>query len=448
VLQPLAEIGRVCRERDVLFHSDAAQAVGKIPLQVDDVGVDLLSWCGHKLYGPPGVGALYVRRRRPRTRLEPLVYGGGQERGLRSGTLPLPLIVGFAEAVDLCLAELEEESARLLALRQHLWTRLSKELGDLHLNGHPSHRLPGNLNVAFAGVEADALIAALPGLALSSGSACSSEKPGPSHVLGALGLSEALARASLRFGLGRGNTAEEIDRACDLLIAAVREERERRFPKDPQQMRGKEAPPVAETKSTNITWHAGHIDRADRERLLGQQGVTVWLTGLSGSGKSTIAVAAEAALVKRGHLAYVLDGDNVRHGLNKNLGFSPEDRTENIRRIGEVAKLFTDSGVVVITSFISPYRADRDAVRNLMADGDFVEVLVDASVETCESRDVKGLYAKARAGEIPEFTGISAPYEAPLEPELVLDTNTQSVEESVAALVAYLDKRGGEQGGS
>ena len=205
---------------------------------------------------------------------------------------------------------------------------------------------------------------------------------------------------------------------------------------------------MAETKSTNITWHAGHIDRADRERLLGQQGVTVWLTGLSGSGKSTIAVAAEAALVKRGHLAYVLDGDNVRHGLNKNLGFSPEDRTENIRRIGEVAKLFTDSGVIVITSFISPYRADRDAVRNLMADGDFVEVLVDASVETCESRDVKGLYAKARAGEIPEFTGISAPYEAPLEPELVLDTNTQSVEESVAALVAYLDKRGGEQGGS
>jgi adenylylsulfate kinase len=209
-----------------------------------------------------------------------------------------------------------------------------------------------------------------------------------------------------------------------------------------------EAAPVAETKSTNITWHAGHIDRGDRERLLGQQGVTVWLTGLSGSGKSTIAVAAEAALVQRGHLAYVLDGDNVRHGLNKNLGFSPEDRTENIRRIGEVAKLFTDAGVIVITSFISPYRADRDAVRSLMSDGDFVEVLVDASVETCESRDVKGLYAKARAGEIPEFTGISAPYEEPLEPELVLDTNTQSVEESVEALVAYLDKRGGAQAGS
>ena len=195
-------------------------------------------------------------------------------------------------------------------------------------------------------------------------------------------------------------------------------------------------------RSTNITWHAGHIGRADRERLLGQRGVTVWLTGLSGSGKSTIAVAAEAALVERGRLAYVLDGDNVRHGLNRNLGFSPEDRTENIRRIGEVAKLFTDAGVIVITSFISPYRADRDAVRAMMADGDFVEVHVDASLETCESRDVKGLYQKARAGEIPEFTGISAPYEAPESPELVLDTNAKSLEESVEELLRTLDKRG------
>ena len=195
-------------------------------------------------------------------------------------------------------------------------------------------------------------------------------------------------------------------------------------------------------RSTNITWHAGHIGRADRERLLGQRGVTVWLTGLSGSGKSTIAVAAEAALVERGRLAYVLDGDNIRHGLNRNLGFSPEDRTENIRRIGEVAKLFTDAGVIVITSFISPYRADRDAVRAMMADGDFVEVHVDASLETCESRDVKGLYQKARAGEIPEFTGISAPYEAPESPELVLDTNAKSLEESVEELLRTLDKRG------
>jgi adenylylsulfate kinase len=199
---------------------------------------------------------------------------------------------------------------------------------------------------------------------------------------------------------------------------------------------------LAERRSTNITWHEGHITRKDREALLGQKGVTVWLTGLSGSGKSTIAVAAEHALVERGRLAYVLDGDNVRHGLNSNLGFSPEDRTENIRRIGEVANLFTDSGVIVFTSFISPYRADRDKVRAIMEDGDFIEVLVDASLETCESRDVKGLYKKARAGEIPEFTGISAPYEAPANPELVLDTNTQSVEESAAELLGYLEENG------
>jgi adenylylsulfate kinase len=199
---------------------------------------------------------------------------------------------------------------------------------------------------------------------------------------------------------------------------------------------------VTEQKATNITWHAGQVDRRDRERLLGQRGVTVWLTGLSGSGKSTIAVGAEKVLLERGRHAYVLDGDNVRHGLNKNLGFSPADRTENIRRIGEVAKLFSDAGVIVMTSFISPYREDRDAVRAIMGKGDFVEVHVRASVETCEGRDVKGLYKKARAGEIPEFTGISAPYEEPLHPELVLDTKAQSVEESVGALVDYLDAQG------
>jgi adenylylsulfate kinase len=199
---------------------------------------------------------------------------------------------------------------------------------------------------------------------------------------------------------------------------------------------------LTEQKATNITWHAGQVERRDREQLLGQRGVTVWLTGLSGSGKSTIAVGSEKALLERGRHAYVLDGDNIRHGLNKNLGFSPADRTENIRRIGEVAKLFTEAGVIVMTSFISPYRADRDAVRAIMGKGDFVEVHVEASVETCEGRDVKGLYKKARAGEIPEFTGISAPYEAPERPELVLDTQQQSVEESVAALVAYLDKQG------
>jgi adenylylsulfate kinase len=199
---------------------------------------------------------------------------------------------------------------------------------------------------------------------------------------------------------------------------------------------------VSATKSTNITWHAGHVGRAEREKLLGQRGATVWLTGLSGSGKSTVAVAVEAELVKRGKLAYVLDGDNVRHGLNKNLGFSPEDRTENIRRIGEVSKLFTDCGVLVFTSFISPYRADRDRVRALFAPGDFIEVYVAADVATCEGRDPKGLYKQARAGQIPEFTGISAPYEEPLRPELVLETGSQTLEQSVQSVLSYLEKSG------
>src|SRR3989338_5975185 len=160
-------------------------------------------------------------------------------------------------------------------------------------------------------------------------------------------------------------------------------------------------------KTTNIKWHHGKITKEDRTKLMKQKGVTIWLTGLSGSGKSTIAVELEHVLTENRHQAYILYGDNIRHGLNKNLGFSPEDRTENIRRIGEVAKLFTDAGIVVLTSFISPYRSDRDAVRSLMNAGDFIEVYVDASLATCESRDVKGLYRKARAGEIPEFTGIS-----------------------------------------
>ena len=199
---------------------------------------------------------------------------------------------------------------------------------------------------------------------------------------------------------------------------------------------------MTESKATNITWHAGQINRADREQILGQKGATVWLTGLSGSGKSTVAVAVEAELVKRGKLAYVLDGDNVRMGLNKNLGFSPADRTENIRRIGEVSKLFTDCGVLVFTSFISPYRADREQVRALFPVGDFVEVHVAADVATCEGRDPKGLYKKARAGQIPEFTGISAPYEAPEKPELLLDTGAQTLEESVKTLLGYLETNG------
>ncbi|MCP4035715.1 MAG: adenylyl-sulfate kinase [bacterium] len=195
-------------------------------------------------------------------------------------------------------------------------------------------------------------------------------------------------------------------------------------------------------KSKNLTWHDGQVSRTDREELLGQHGATIWLTGLSGSGKSTIAVAAEAALREQGRLTYILDGDNVRQGLNSNLGFSPDDRTENIRRIGEVAKLFTDAGVIVLTAFISPYRADRDQVRDIMAGGDFLEAYVSADVETCEKRDVKGLYAKARAGEIPEFTGISAPYEEPEKPEIVLDSAAHSVEESVEQLLGFLRDKG------
>ena len=199
---------------------------------------------------------------------------------------------------------------------------------------------------------------------------------------------------------------------------------------------------MTEQKATNIVWHQGTVTRADREKINGHKAATVWLTGLSGSGKSTIAVDLEKRLWERGIRAYILDGDNIRHGLNKNLGFSPADRTENIRRIGEVAKLFTEAGVMALTAFISPYRADRDQVRTIMAAGDFVEVHVDCPVEVCEQRDVKGLYKKARAGEIKEFTGISAPYEAPEKPELTINTAGQSVEESSKQILAYLEKQG------
>ena len=199
---------------------------------------------------------------------------------------------------------------------------------------------------------------------------------------------------------------------------------------------------MAEQKATNIVWHQGAVNRDDREKLNGHKGATVWLTGLSGSGKSTIAVDLEKRLCERGVRTYILDGDNVRHGLNKNLGFSPEDRTENIRRIGEVAKLFTDAGLVAITAFISPYRADRDQVRALMKPGDFVEIFVDCPVEVCEQRDVKGLYKKARAGEIKEFTGISAPYEAPANAELTIKSHELSVDAAVAKIVEYLVSKG------
>lgn len=195
-------------------------------------------------------------------------------------------------------------------------------------------------------------------------------------------------------------------------------------------------------KATNITWHHGAITKDDRERLSNQKGVVIWFTGLSGSGKSTLAHAIEERLFESGHLSFVLDGDNIRHGLNKNLGFSPEDREENIRRIGEVSKLFAHSGLIAMTAFISPYRADRDKARALLKDGEFIEVYVKVPLDIAEQRDPKGLYKKARAGEIKEFTGISAPYEEPLRPELVIDTGIMDLTQSTERILSYLREKG------
>jgi adenylylsulfate kinase len=197
---------------------------------------------------------------------------------------------------------------------------------------------------------------------------------------------------------------------------------------------------MIEQKATHIVWHKGAINRNDRERLKRHRGFTIWFTGLSASGKSTLAVATEAALHKRGGHTYILDGDNIRHGLNKNLGFSPEDRTENIRRISEVAKLFTDCGIINLTAFISPYLSDRLLARNLSEENSFVEVFVDCPVDICEQRDPKGSYKKAREGIIKEFTGISAPYEKPESPEIHLRTDRLSVEEGVDLIISYLEQ--------
>jgi len=199
---------------------------------------------------------------------------------------------------------------------------------------------------------------------------------------------------------------------------------------------------MSEPKSANIHWHGANVEQGEREQILGQKGAVIWFTGLSGSGKSTVARRAEQLLLERGRPVYVLDGDNIRFGLNKDLGFSPKDRTENIRRIGEVAKLFADACVITLTAFISPYRADRDQVRAIMPEATFVECFVNTPIEICESRDPKGLYKKARAGQIPEFTGISAPYEEPEKPELELRTGELSVDEAAQAVVDYLEKRG------
>ncbi|WP_295613817.1 aminotransferase class V-fold PLP-dependent enzyme [Chamaesiphon sp. GL140_3_metabinner_50] len=221
VLQPLAEIGKLCRENGVLFHTDAAQAIGQIPLDVNLLNVDLMSMTAHKVYGPKGIGALYVRRRDPRVKLSPQLHGGGHERGMRSGTLYPPQIVGFAKAVEIALIEMDAETARLTELRTRLWSQLS-QLDGIYLNGHFTQRLPGNLNISVAGVDGNALLLGLrPIVALSSGAACSSAKIAPSHVLQALGRSDALAYAALRFGIGHNNTVEQIDRVATAAIETI-----------------------------------------------------------------------------------------------------------------------------------------------------------------------------------------------------------------------------------
>lgn len=220
-INPIEEIGHICRQRSVLLHTDAVQAVGKIPVDLTQLPVDLASLTAHKFHGPKGVGVLFVRRGEPRVRIEPLIDGGGHERRLRSGTLPVPQIVGMGEACRLSSADQKGESQAVAALRDRLCSGLSGALSGLHLNGHPEDRLPGNLNISFENVDGDALMAALSGLAVSSGSACTSADPEPSHVLRAMGVSESLTRASLRFGLSRFNTAEEVDVAINIVTEAV-----------------------------------------------------------------------------------------------------------------------------------------------------------------------------------------------------------------------------------
>ena len=225
-LGPLAEIGALCKERGVLFHTDAAQAIGKIPIDVQAVGIDLLSISAHKIHGPKGVGALYVRRKNPRVLLRPLLWGGGQERGIRPGTLNVPGIVGLGMALEIARNEMTVESKRLAALRDRLQKGLQSRLADIVVNGDEERRLPNNLNVSFSDVEGEALLLALDGVAVSSGSACTSEKREPSHVLKAMGVSDTMAQTSLRFGLGRFNTEQEIDAVVERVAQAVERLRE------------------------------------------------------------------------------------------------------------------------------------------------------------------------------------------------------------------------------
>tara|TARA_B100001750_G_scaffold214179_1_gene197176 strand:- start:111 stop:1325 length:1215 start_codon:yes stop_codon:yes gene_type:complete len=225
-INPIKEIGKIAKEKGVLFHCDATQGVGKIPVDVQDMGIDLMSFTSHKIYGPKGVGALYVRRKAPRVRLVPMIDGGGHERGMRSGTLPVPSIVGFGKAVELCAQEMAEESIRTKALRDRLHEGITGALEEVYLNGHPTERLPGNLNISFAYVEGEALLMGVKEIALSSGSACTSATLEPSYVLRALGVGSDLAHSSIRFGIGRFTTAEEVEYTIDRMIKAVNHLRE------------------------------------------------------------------------------------------------------------------------------------------------------------------------------------------------------------------------------
>jgi cysteine desulfurase len=225
-INPIAEIGKVAKEKGIIFHCDATQGVGKIPVNVQEMGIDLMSFSAHKIYGPKGIGALYVRRRAPRVRLEPMIYGGGHERGMRSGTLPVPLIVGFGKACELCEQEMATEAVRMAKMRDRLQEGIMGAMDEVYLNGHPTERLPGNLNISFAYVEGEALLMGVKEIALSSGSACTSATLEPSYVLRALGVGSDLAHSSIRFGLGRFNTDEEIEYTIDRMLKAVTHLRE------------------------------------------------------------------------------------------------------------------------------------------------------------------------------------------------------------------------------
>jgi cysteine desulfurase len=225
-IHPIREIGKIAKEKGILFHCDATQGVGKIPVNVQEMGIDLMSFTGHKIYGPKGIGALYVRRKAPRVRIEPMIHGGGHERGMRSGTLPVPLIVGFGKAVELCEQEMATESVRIAKLRDRLQEGIMGTMEEVYLNGHPTERLYGNLNISFAYVEGEALLMGVKEIALSSGSACTSATLEPSYVLRALGVGSDLAHSSIRFGLGRFTTAEEVEYTIDRMIKAVNHLRE------------------------------------------------------------------------------------------------------------------------------------------------------------------------------------------------------------------------------